>query len=59
MKQAIRISRGVAGHAKKLPMKFKEVSIRSEQRRTVEVKRGKEIMNVTLKFNKRGNYNRT
>ncbi len=40
-------------------MKYKEVPIRSEQRGTVEAKRGKEIMNVALKFDEHDDYNRT
>ncbi len=49
----------MAGHAKKLPTKSEEALIRSEQRGTVEAERGKEIMNVTSKFDECGNYDGT
>ncbi len=58
-KQVVRLSRGVARHAEKLPTKSQEVSIRSEWRGIVGVKRGKGIMNIVLKFNERGDYDGT
>ncbi len=58
-KQAVGLSQGVAEHAEKLPTKSEEVLIRSERRKTVKVKRDKEILNVALKFDKHGDYNGT
>ncbi len=49
----------MAGHAEKLPTKSEEVPIRSERRGAVEVKRGEEIINIALKFNEHGDYDRT
>ncbi len=49
----------MAGHAEKLPTKFKEIPIRSERRGTVEAKRGEEIMDVVSKFDEHSNYNGT